>query len=452
VSFLNKFLRKQKKRKVIFIGIDGVPFSFLQRMMQEGYMPNLCQLVEEGDFREIRSVYPTVSSVAWSSFMTGQNPAKHGIYGFVDRVPETLKMFIPTSRNMKAKTLWEILSDAGKRVIVLNVPVTYPPRRVNGILVSGFLAPRLEKATFPPDVSQELSQLGYILDVDPWEGRRDKSKLLDSVNAAMKARERALFHFMERESWDYAHCHVMETDRLHHFLWEEMERGDPEYAPRFFDFYRQLDGFLGRVRQRMDDHTTLIVMSDHGFCTLRKEVYINHWLASKGWLKFASDEPKSVADMHPDTRAYSLDPGRIFLNVHGREPSGSVTWGEEYERLRAESIAAALELCDPDSGEPMIQKAFRAEEIYSGPLLGRAADIILHPHKGYDLKGSVGKGALTFKGNELVGMHTYDDASLYISGQQIVVEQPWVADVMPTILHLMDVPLPSGLDGQLLIK
>jgi predicted AlkP superfamily phosphohydrolase/phosphomutase len=238
----------------------------------------------------------------------------------------------------------------------------------------------------------------------------------------------------------------METDRLHHFLWAEMEQGHPEFAPRFFAFYEQIDGFLGRVRDRLDEQTTLIVMSDHGFCRLRQEVYVNHWLAEQGWLRFKNTPPKGLPDVSPKSVAYALDPGRIFVNA-------DVTPDQKaYQRLRQEIMDAALALRDPESGHPIVAQAFGKEEIYQGPHLDRAADIILHPHDGFDLKGSLGKETLTYIGDELVGMHTYDDAALYISDQTMVVDDPWVADPMPTILKLLDVPLPHGLDGRLLVK
>ncbi len=442
----------RSRRQVVVISIDGTPYSLLQRLMAAGHMPHFSQLVREGDFHELRSVYPAISSVAWSSFMTGQNPAKHGIFGFVDRQPGTLKTFVLTARHMQSRTLWEVLSAAGKRVLVMNVPVTYPPRPVNGILVGDFLSPDLQKAAYPPSIAPELEHLGYIIDVDAWEGRQNKAKLLMDVTNALVARERALFHFMAQETWDYVHCHVMETDRLHHFLWEEMELGDPRYAPGFFAFYQQVDAFLGRVRERLAPQTTLIVLSDHGFCRLRQEVYVNTWLRQHGWLRFAKEPPKVLEDMDPASVAYALDPGRIYLNLRGREPHGTVSPGDEYERRRDEIIAAALALTDPDSGAPIIARAMRREEVYHGPLLERAADIILHPHNGYDLKGALYKETLTFKGSELVGMHTYEDASLYIRGRKITAEHPWVADLMPTVLRLLDVPLPPDLDGTPLVR
>jgi predicted AlkP superfamily phosphohydrolase/phosphomutase len=436
------------RSKVVVIGLDGAPYTFLQRMMREGYMPNLSLLAREGDLQPMRSTHPEVSSVAWSSFMTGQNPAKHGIFGFVDRQPGTMKVYIPTSRHMQSKTLWEHLSDAGKRVLVMNVPVTYPPRRVNGILVGDFLSPSLEKATYPPAVAATLKGLGYIIDIDPWEARQNKVQLLQAIGSALAGRERALFHFLDQEPWDYAHCHIMETDRLHHFLWEEMETGDPAYAPHFYAFYRQVDGFLGRLRRRLDPQTTLVILSDHGFCRLRKEVYVNYWLASLGWLRLKPGA-KSLEDIEPDSLAYALDPGRIYLNVRGREPFGGVERGAEYDALRERIIAAAVKLSDPESGEPIIRQALKKEDIYRGPLLDQAADIILHAHDGYDLKGAAVKSSLTYKGSELVGMHTYENASLYISGRALRPD-PWIADVMPTILQLLGAPQPEGLDGQAL--
>ena len=448
-----KLLRrhKAKRHRIVFIGLDGTPYSLITRLVSEGRMPNLARVLKTGTLRPMYSVYPTVSSVAWYSMMTGKNPAKHGIFGFVDRTPGTYKPFIPTSRNMTSETLWEYLSRAGKRVIVMNVPVTYPPRPVNGILVAGFLAPRLEKATYPPEVSQRLQRLGYRIDVDPWAARESKDNLLKDFHLTLAARGRALLEFMRNEAWDYLHCHIMETDRLHHFTWELMERNDPKYAPGFYDCYRQIDDLLGSVYAELSDDTALMLMADHGFCTLRKEVYVNTWLKELGYLRCTTSGPKSIADMDPSSRAYSLDPGRIFINLHGREPKGCVEPGAEYDRLREEISEGLLNLRDPDTGEPMIEKVLRREEIYHGPQFDRAADLIAAPRRGYDLKGAMGKEALTFKGDELVGMHTYDDAMLYIQGHEIKRQEFSVVDVMPTVLEIMGLPLPADLDGASLL-
>ncbi len=431
-----------------------MPYTFMQRLIAEGRAPNAERLARQGSLLRMDSTWPWVSSVAWSSMMTGVNPAKHNIFGFIDRDPATYKQFIPTSQNMRARTLWEVLSDAGKRVIVVNVPVTYPPRPVNGVLVGCFLSPSLEKAVYPPSYLPTLQSLGYIVDADPWKARESKDLALQEVNSVLDARIRTLFHMLDHEQWDYLHVHVMETDRLHHFLWQQMEEGHATYAPAFYDFYRRIDDMLGELAGRLDENTTLVWMADHGFCTIKKEVYVNRWLMDNGWLHLCNvppDRKKGLDEIDPRSVAYSLDPGRVFIRVQGREKEGSVPPGAAYEGLRDEIAAAALELTDPDSGERIFQAAFRREELYHGPYLEQAADLILAPYDGYDPKGPLYKEDLTFKGDELVGMHTHDDAMLYVGGQTIPQSRFSVLDVMPTLLDLMGVSPPPGLDGKSLL-
>jgi predicted AlkP superfamily phosphohydrolase/phosphomutase len=426
----------------------------MKRLIDEGRAPNAARLAQQGSLLRMDSMWPWVSSVAWSTMMTGVNPAKHNIFGFIDRDPATYKQFIPTSRHMKAKTLWEVLSEAGKRVMVVNVPVTYPPRKVNGLLVSGFLSPKLDKAVYPPSYLPTLKSLGYIVDADPWKARESKDLALQEVNATLDARIRTLFHLVENEEWDYLHVHIMETDRLHHFLWQQMEEGHPTYAPAFYDFYRRIDDMLGQLAAKLEDDTTLMWMADHGFCTIKKEVYVNRWLLDNGWLKLRNvppDRKKGLDEIDPASAAYSLDPGRVVIRVRGREKEGCVAPGTEYEALRDEIATAALGLRDPDSDEPVFQAAFKREELYHGPYFEQAADLILAPYDGYDPKGALYKEALTYKGDELVGMHTYDDAMLYVGGHTIAQTRFSVLNVMPTVLDLLGVPHPPGLDGESLL-
>ena len=442
--------RKDKGRKVVVIGPDGTPLSLISSLIAEGELPNFARIFEGGSVRPMTSAIPAVSSVAWSCFMTGKNPGKHGIYGFLDRKPNSYDTYIPNSNVMRSETLWEILSRHGKRVVVMNVPVTYPPRRVNGILVAGFLSPRLEKATYPASVGEQLKSMGYRLDVDPWQARENKDKFLEDLYYTLDKRQEAMFHFMETEEWDFFMLQIMETDRLHHFLWEHWEKGDEKYAPAFLKLYHKIDGLLGRLYERLTEDTTLVVLSDHGFCTMKKEVFINRWLQDNGWLNFTKDPPDSLRDIHPDSKAYSMDPGRIFVNLRGREPQGSVDAGREYEALRKELTDALSELREPESGEPMIERVYKREEIYSGECYPQAPDLVAMPCRGYDLKGSVKKAVLTEKG-VINGAHTYNDAMIYIQGQDINKQEVAIVDVMPTILRLMDVPIPRDVDGSVLI-
>ena len=457
MGFLRRLWSRTKAPRVVVIGLDGTPCSLVQRMLDAGTMPNMAALVREGVLMPMTSVHPWVSSVAWSTIATGVNPGRHNIYGFIDRDPATMKTFIPTARRRKAPTLWRILSDAGKRVIVMNVPVTYPPEPVNGLLVAGFLAPNLDKATYPETFGQRLAAMGYRIDTDPQLARRSRDAMLADVRDALDRRLRAILDLMDNEPWDFFMAVVMETDRLHHFFFGLMEQDHPTYAPAFFEVYRKIDRFLGEVRDRLDDGTSLLILSDHGFCSVRKAFYVNRFLAEKGWLKYRREPPdtkQGLAEIHPETQAYALDPGRIFINLQGREREGSVAPGPAYEALR-EAIAQALveELRDPETGEPMVQAVYRREELYEGPYLDGAADLILAPINGYDPKGALYKPYLTHNDETMVGMHTYDDAMLYLRVPHRVtgVEQARLQDIAPTVLQLMKVERSIPLDGRSLL-
>jgi predicted AlkP superfamily phosphohydrolase/phosphomutase len=189
------FLKKDRPGRVVVVSIDGVPYSFMQAQIAKGEFPNFKKLLDNGSFRRMNSVQPCISSVAWASYMTGRNPAKHNIFGFVDKKPGTHDTFIPTSLNMTSDTIWEILSRAGERVFVMNVPVTYPPRPVNGILIGCFLCTQIEKLAYPAHVSRELKAMGYKIDVDAAIARENLERYLDACNRTLSKRAEAMFYY-----------------------------------------------------------------------------------------------------------------------------------------------------------------------------------------------------------------------------------------------------------------
>lgn len=442
---MNLFKKKKKNRVAVF-SIDGIPYSFIEKMVGKGRLPNLGLLFKSGKCRQMNSVYPTISSVAWSSFMTGVNPASHNIFGFIDREPDPFEMYIPTSRTMKVKTLWEYLSDAGKRVVVINVPVTYPPRQVNGVLISGFLATKIDKAVYPPEYAEKLKTWDYRIDVDSWLGRTDKEKFMDDLYLTLKRRCITGFRLLKSEDWDYYHLHIMESDRISHFLWEQWEQGDPVWAKRFEDFFEEIDQRLGEFRALLPDGVKMVVMSDHGFCSIKKEVYVNKWLTENGYLKFTKEKPESLNEISSETKAYSLIPGRIYINLKGREWAGTIFQGEEYQAICNEIQSEIREMTDPETGEKIIDKVFLRKDIYKGAFMHRAADIFVIPKDGYDLKGNLTADSLTFKG-DLVGMHTYGDAFLYMDGVKPGSRKPEIIDVLPTIFDLLNVSIPKSVEG-----
>ena len=449
-SFLRR-LGGRSGRRVAVIGVDGVPYSYASGQIAAGRLPGLGRLAREGSLARMTSVYPWVSSVAWTSCATGCNPAKHNMFGFVDRDPATYRTFIPTARDIRRPMLWDLLSRAGKQVVVINVPVTYPPEPVNGVLIADFLSPSLDKAVYPPSLLPTLERLDYRVDVDPWIAYESLDRMMSEIEVVLERRLAAIEHFLKSARWDFFMAVIMETDRLHHFFWSRMEERHPVYAPFFERVYRRVDEAIAGFARALDDDTTLVVMSDHGFCSIKQEVFYNHWLHDRGWLTYANNGPKELREIADSSVAYSLDPGRIFIRVRGRERNGVVAPGAEYEALRGEIAAAAEELRDPATGARVVRRAYRREELYAGPYLDSAADLILAPVDGYDPKGALHKESLTRKDPVMVGMHTYDDATLCVRGHHLARPTPSIVDVAPTVLRLMGVPIPEEMDGTALV-
>jgi len=211
----------------------------------------------------------------------------------------------------------------------------------------------------------------------------------------------------------------------------------------------RFDDFLGELARCLENEATLITLSDHSFCSLKKELYINRWLRQKGWLKFTKSPPESWTDIDGTSKAYSLAPGRIYVNLREWEPKGCVEPSEEYERVKEELVEEIGTLKDPHSGEPMIEMVFKREEPYNEPRFPWVPDLVVKPRRGYDTKGSPKKESLTGRG-PIVGMHACEDAFLFIPGQDMAKEVVELVDLVPTVPHLMRVPLSSHLEGTII--
>ena len=404
-----------KKRRLVVIGLDGTPYTFLKKEISEGSLPNLAGLFARGRLAQMETEIPTISSVAWASFMTGANPGEHGIFGFTDRQPGSYELFFPNYSDLKAEPIWDRISREGCRCCVLNVPSTYPARPVNGVLVSGFVAPSLERSVYPAEAYDYLSRSGYRIDVDAAKARESLDLLLEDLHATLEKRREAMLHFHEQEDWDFFMCVFTGTDRLHHFLWRHYEEGDPVYKPEFLRYYRRLDEIVGEFVSLLPEDAALFMLSDHGFCGIDKEVFLNPLLVRGGFLAFTGEEPRTIAGIDPGaTRAYCLDPGRIYLNRRGREPGGTVT-AEEAAGLLAEIKELLLGLKDPESGAQVVERVENGRDIFSGPQAAVGPDLVAVPRTGYDLKGRMSRKIFAPRGL-LSGMHTHDDAFVFAGG------------------------------------
>jgi predicted AlkP superfamily phosphohydrolase/phosphomutase len=410
--------------------MDGVPHSLVTRLTDEGVMPRAAEIFGGGTLHRMKVTLPEVSAVSWTSFMTGSGPGNHGVYGFTDFKPQSYAIRFPAFTEMKAPTLWDRLGEKGRLSVVVNQPATYPAREIPGALVSGFVAIDLARAVHPPFLLRKLEQLGYEIDVDSARGAEDPENLFRQLESTLRGRERAWEYLWERGKWDFFELVVTGTDRLMHFQMHAIADSSDHYHQRCLDYYNKVDRFLGRVFDRFVAETNggrtpegFFVFSDHGFTEIRQEFYLNAWLCREGYLKFATAQPESLAEISAPTRAFCLDPTRIYLNRKDRFPGGVVEGGEIPE-LCAE-IGEKLMAVEWD-GEPVFRAAHRGDEIYAGAEAHRAPDLVMVARDGFDCKGWLRTGE-TFGRSRFTGMHTWDDAFL------------WTAEAMPEEFDITDI-------------
>ncbi len=457
MGFLDKVRRKRPGRPRVFIlGLDGTPYGLMQDLFAKGVLKNLAEIAGKGSFYQMATTIPDVSSVAWTTFMTGVNPGRHGIFGFVDLKPGTYANYFPNATHVRSPCLWNLLGKAGKRSIIVNMPSTYPAQELNGTLIAGFVAIDLERATYPKSLVPWLKQIDYRLDVDAALARTDKDKFLEDLHTSLDSREKAFRKLMLEEPWDLFAAIVTGTDRLHHFLWDAYEDETSPYHSAFIDYYRKIDAVAGRLYESLKGETTFLALSDHGFGRLRRDVYINRWLEEQGYLSFTSEKKESIADMDPaKTKAFCMDPGRIYLNVKRRFPDGSVLPDKASEGLReelAEKIGGLSFQADGGPAEPVLRRVYRKEELYQGPFLTSAPDLILLANPGNNLRGATGRDSVFDLEGPFTGMHTQDDAFFLCDRPTSEPEGLHILDVTKTAAGLLDSNTAEAIEGKALLS
>ncbi|HER44462.1 MAG TPA: hypothetical protein ENO08_08390 [Candidatus Eisenbacteria bacterium] len=401
----------RKRKRACVVGLDGVPYTLLRSFMDSGVMPGTADIVSRGRIEPMTVTLPEISSVSWSTFMTGKNPGEHGIFGFTDLKDGSYGLRFPSFGDLRVPTVWDRLGEKGMRSVVINQPATYPARPIPGILVSGFVAIDLEKSVAPPGHLRGLKRLGYRVDADMERWRDDPEALFPELAALLDARLAAADLLWEAEEWSLMEIVVTGTDRLHHFMWDACEDESHPRHGDFLDYYRRVDDAICRIYERCEKSGVgerFFILSDHGFCGVKKEVNVNAVLRKAGFLD--SPEGQTTLDgITGTTKAFALDPARIYLNRKGRFPMGSVT--EEESDILLEGLTAVFERLE-QGGERVIRRIFTGGEAYSGPLAGRGPDLLLVPRHGYDLKGRPGAGEI-FGERRFQGMHTWDNAFLF---------------------------------------
>ncbi len=401
--------KKKKKNRVCVLGLDGVPFSLLMDMAEKDIMPTMKGLIDSGHLHMMKASLPEISAVSWTDFMTGADSGSHGIFGFTDLKPGTYDLRFPNFLDLKKETFWDTLGERNKRSVVINQPSTYPAREINGILISGFVAIELVKAIHPSSLKAALDRIDYQIDIDTMKSREDHEYLWRDLGKTLDRRQKA-FDLFWKEDWDYFELVITGTDRLQHFLWSAYQDESHPHHKNFLDYYRRIDGLIDHVVSSFlkltESDEGLLLLSDHGFTGIHQEVYLNAWLEEQGYLSFDSPAPQSLGEISSSSRAFALDPNRIYLHLKNKYPRGKVPHSSK-KALKQEISEKLLKL--EFKGKRVVRQVFDAEEVYRGPYKERGPDLIVLSEYGFDMKGSIKKKEV-FGRTNLQGMHTWDDA------------------------------------------
>ncbi len=465
-----KFLRGGRGRKVFIIGLDcAAPELVFDQWRDE--LPTFRKLMEGGLWGDLWSSIPAITVPAWACMTASKDPGMLGIYGFRNRRDYSYdNMVIATGALVREPRVWDILSEAGKQVILIGVPQTFPVKPVNGHLIASFLAPStMSDFTYPASLKGEVLQIAPDYDLDVRNFRtEDKDWLLKQIQDMTEKRIRVIHHLLDTKPWDFFMWVEMGVDRIHHGFWSYMDPAHPRYEPgnRFEhairDYYRYLDAEIARMLEKVPDDAAIIVASDHGAQAMQGGLCVNEWLWRNGYLVFQEDPPEGMltpfAKAEIDwgkTRAWGEGGyyGRIFLNVEGREPGGAVKRAE-YEPLRDELIEQFTTMSGPD-GNPLGTRCFKPQDIYRR-VRNVPPDLIIYWG---DLQwrsvGSLGHGSHFTSENDTGP----DDANHAENGMFILcdpksadrnrrVEGRHLMDVGPTVLDLMGMPVPSDMIGK----
>jgi predicted AlkP superfamily phosphohydrolase/phosphomutase len=491
-------------RKVLVIGLDGASPALVEKWVEKDILPTLKHIMGEGIYGALRSTIPPTSAPAWVAAMTGRNAGKTGIVSFANRRGTDYAMELANTRRLRGPTIFDILSQSGYLIGAVNIPVTYPPRPVNGFVVSGMMTPsRLSPFTYPASLGPEIISL-FDYEIHPGEQIRNPANRLKAFRNGMEKRHQAVLYLLEQYDWDLFWVVYTELDRLQHFYWADMEKHHPAHKDRGFgsavqDGYRRLDQMVAELIEKAGDDTIVVILSDHGFEGTLNLIYPNAHLYRQNYLsphshpisvqvrertkqglkkaglirpiirfrnllfpasrQMKRSAPAFLGDWEQTRAFYDLDDG-VRINLFGREPFGIVPFSE-YETLRDELIASLFKATDPDTGESIFEAVFRREDLFHGDMLESLPDLIpvarRSPDYRYHYANSVSLRVdrlIAPPANpELTGNHS-PVGVLFAYGPGIKtgyrMPETNIIDIAPTLLYLLEHSIPHDMDGDVL--
>jgi predicted AlkP superfamily phosphohydrolase/phosphomutase len=505
--------------KLLVIGLDGASFNVLDALIEQGYLPNLAGLMQNGARANLETTFPPITAVAWSSFMTGKNPGKHGIFEFKRRSRDSRRELAVNASLREGPAIWDLLGEAGHKVIVHNFPCTYPPAPVNGLMIADFMTPRGRRDfSYPESLLGEIeSRFGpYRLHLSQTYAGGGPDAVLDELFDELEYKARVTPYLMERYEWDAFFQYFWGTDRIQHELWHIIDETHPrhdreeseKYRDRVYQYFKRTDEVIGSLIRLAGPEPLVCVASDHGFGPAHKYCSFNIWLLQEGFLKLKDDAltrikktlfklgltpeaafrlvrklplgafrpSRGVSNQAGASRllgafflsfndvdwartvAFSKgNYGQIYVNLRGREPSGSVEQ-DQYDSVCERIIKRLQAIEDPETGKQWVGEVFRREEIYRGPRVSDAPDIAFLPR---DMR-YLPLGNADFTSNRFMvdafgisGCHRMQGILIASGGPVkagLDTGTARIYDVAPTLLYLLGQHLPDDLDGRVLTE
>ncbi len=425
------------RQRVLVVGLDAATFDLILPWVEAGHLPTLARLLREGMHAPLRTVLPALTPPGWTSAATGRNPGKHNVFNFYRATQGGLGGAPVTLGDLKSPRVWDIAAYHGRRSVVLHMPLTYPPQKIPGVMISGIMTPKgAEDVVFPPELKATLQAKipGWRIDVDESALRRgDIEGFRRDAFDLQRVQPEEVVHCLDTEDWDLCWVMFHTLDKLQHFYWRFMDPTHPAYpGPGPFehtirDFHAALDASIARFLEHLPPGTHVVLLSDHGSAPLHEYFCVMNWLAAEGFLALHPNGtaqrglaavgvdakaivrrlkraglgwvprlvPRSLKGAVPQaltsfkkvadridwsrTRAYcpSAPGSGLWVNLRGREPHGIVEPGREYERVVEELRERLLACRHPVTGERVVVAVHRREEIYSGPHVDGGADLLI---------------------------------------------------------------------------
>jgi predicted AlkP superfamily phosphohydrolase/phosphomutase len=486
--------------RLLIIGLDGGTWDVFGPLCDLGEMPNLARLREQGAWGLLQSTQPPFTAPAWTSFLTGVNPGRHGILGFWHKPADPAASLRHEGRPVHAAdlalpTVWDYCQAAGRKVGMINVPLTYPLRPLDGFAIAGMLTPPgATDWTYPPELRDALED--YIIELEGPQLAAEPSELLATITHMTERRGFHTLRLMQSRPWDVLMVVFTGTDRLFHYFWHYLRPGadvrdlNLTVSAQLSAYFHLLDSIIGSLVRSAGRQAHVIVMSDHGFGpAARHWVHLNHWLLESGllhlrggsgswlhrlrqkapWLRHVARRllPTGMLEVvrRQEHLADAIDwehtlawaeplynnVAGIYLHRADRFAQGAVS-PAAVEGLRRRLMAAAHELTVPGTGARLVQDIRPREAVYNGPHVVAFPDLILTLDPDYAAVPTLGTGLIT-PIPRLIRTGDHRPEGLFLVwGPQVrpglLTEAVHILDLPPTLLHLLNLPIPTAMEGR----